>query len=62
MSKPPDPGRREAELDFEDFLDLRVTGSKNEPKRRRTRSSEKTNLRDALDDPDALDQLMDELD
>ncbi len=55
--------RREAELDMDDFMDLRSTSSKksgNGPKKRSNRGSRKNDLRDAMQDPDILDEYMDE--
>ena len=55
--------RHEAELDMDDFMDLRSTSSKkngNGPKKRQTRGSRKNDLRDAMLDPDSMDEYMDE--
>lgn len=60
-SQPPQQSRREQEMDFDDYLDLRATSSKkNGPPKRRSRGARKTNLRDAVMDPEALDKYMDE--
>lgn len=63
MANPSERGprsRRDAELDFEDFLDLRRTSQKNESKRK-TRADQKRELRDAVKNPDALDDYHDRL-
>ncbi len=55
--------RRELELDMDDFMDLRSTSSKKAgdgPKKRQSRGSRKSDLRDAMMDPDSLDEYMDE--
>lgn len=55
--------RRELELDMDDFMDLRATSSKKDgagPKKRQSRGSRKSDLRDAMMDPDSLDEYMDE--
>lgn len=62
-SQPPMRNRREAEMDFDDFVDLRQNSSKksgNASKKRQSRGSRKTDLRDAMLDPDSLDEYMDE--
>ena len=60
-SQPPKQSRREAEMDMDDFMDLRATSSKkNGPPKRRSRGARKSNLRDAVMDPDSLDVYMDE--
>ena len=70
MSKRPNSDRpqrqpNEQELDFEDFLDLQVRGSKKDglaPRRRQTRGSDKRRLQDIANDPDAWDEYADHLD
>jgi hypothetical protein len=55
--------RRELEMDMDDFMDLRSTSSKkngNGPKKRTNRGSRKSDLRDAMLDPDSMDEYMDE--
>ena len=55
--------RRELEMDMDDFMDLRSTSSKkigSGPKKRQTRGTRKNDLRDAMMDPDSLDEYMDE--
>jgi len=55
--------RRELELDMDDFMDLRSTSSKkisNGPKKRSNRGSRKNDLRDAMQNPDSMDEYMDE--
>lgn len=59
--QPPEQSRREQEMDFDDYLDLRSTSSKkNGPPKRQSRGVRKSNLRDAMLDPEALDKYMDE--
>lgn len=70
MSKRPNSDRpqrqpNERELDFEDFLDLKVRGSKKDglaPRRRNSRGNDKRHLNDIANDPDACDEYMDQLD
>lgn len=55
--------RRELELDMDDYMDLRSMSSKKSsdgPKKRQSRRSHKNDLRDAMLDPDSLDEYMDE--
>ena len=55
--------RSELEMDMDDFMDLRSTSSKKTrsgPKKRSNRGSRKSDLRDAMLNPDALDEYMDE--
>ncbi len=55
--------RSELEMDMDDFMDLRSTSSKKTstgPKKRQTRGSRKSDLRDAMLDPDSLDEYMDD--
>ena len=51
-------------MDMDDFMDLRANSSKkngnNKSKKRQTRGSRKNDLRDAMSDPDSLDEYMDE--
>jgi len=53
-------------LDMDDFMDLRANSSKkngsNKSKKRQTRGSRKNDLRDAMQDPDSLDEYMDDFD
>ncbi len=55
--------RRELEMDMDDFMELKATSSKKNgdgPKKRQSRGSRKSDLRDARLDPDSLDEYMDE--
>lgn len=64
MPEQPNRNWREAALDMDDFMDLRANSSKktgtNGPKKRQSRGSRKSELRDAMMDPDTLDEYMDE--
>lgn len=64
MPQQPNRNWHEAAMDMDDYLDLRATSSKKtgspNPKKRQSRGSRKSDLRDAMMDPDTLDEYMDE--
>ncbi len=64
MPEQPNRNWRVNAMDMDDFMDLQANSSKktgnNKSKKRQSRGSRKNDLRDAMTDPDALDEYMDD--